>query len=89
MAVHTQLFNKDGWRIRRRVMFAALLYIAVALAWIIARGTDSALYLQIAVALIAAAVAIISSYVFGATWDDNNKRATLAAAALAAPKPEE
>ena len=69
---------KDNWKIRRRVVFGALGYIAIMLAYIVLVGTDSALFGQVAVGLIGAAVAIIGSYVFGAVWDDNGKRRLMA-----------
>jgi peptidoglycan/LPS O-acetylase OafA/YrhL len=69
---------KDNWKIRRRVVFGALGYIAIMLAYIVLIGTDSALFGQVAVGLIGAAVAIIGSYVFGAVWDDNGKRRLMA-----------
>ncbi|MBS7697863.1 MULTISPECIES: hypothetical protein [unclassified Chelatococcus] len=69
---------KDNWKIRRRVVFGALGYIAIMLAFIVLVGTDSALFGQVAVGLIGAAVAIIGSYVFGAVWDDNGKRRLMA-----------
>lgn len=69
----------DNWKIRRRVVFGALGYIAVALTYIILIGTDSALFGQVAVGMIGAAVAIIGSYVFGAVFDDNGKRKLMAA----------
>ncbi|MBS7737952.1 hypothetical protein [Chelatococcus sp. HY11] len=69
---------KDNWKIRRRVVFGALGYIAIMLAYIVFVGTDSALFGQVAVGLIGAAVAIIGSYVFGAVFDDNGKRRLMA-----------
>lgn len=67
----------DNWRIRRRVMFAALLFIAINVQYLIVLGKPDGLRENIAVALIAAGVGIIGSYVFGAVWDDNNKRSML------------
>ena len=64
----------DNWKRRRKVMFLALIYIAVVVLWIVVDGADTALNQQVAIALIAAGTAIIGSYVFGAVWDDNNKR---------------
>lgn len=66
--------SRDNWKFRRRVVFAALIWIAIMVMYIVWRGHDTALYRDISVALIGAAVAIIGSYVFGAVWDDRSKR---------------
>ena len=65
---------ETNWRIRRRVMFMALTYIATCITYILIFGQDTAVNQQAILALIAAGVSIIASYVFGAVWDDNNKR---------------
>lgn len=80
------LINNDNWRIRRRVMVSILFWAVFNVTWLILYGKDTALHQQIALALIAAIVAIVGSYVFGAVWDDNNKRTTLADAPID-PKP--
>lgn len=64
----------DNWRARRWVVFASLAYAALTVIYIVIKGEDSALYRDVAVALIGASVAIIGSYVFGAVWDDRSKR---------------
>ena len=74
--IQTHLFE-GNWKIRRRVMFMTLAYIAGTVTYIIWKGSDTALYQQIAISLIAAGTAIIGSYVFGAVWDDSNKRAAM------------
>lgn len=65
---------EQNWRIRRIVMFIALIYIATHVSWIIFYGEDSAVNAQLGLALVTAGVAIIGSYVFGGVWDDNDKR---------------
>lgn len=62
--------SRERWKYRRRVVFATLVYIAAALAYLIVRGADTALNQQIALALVGAGTAVIGSYVFGAVWDD-------------------
>lgn len=80
-----QLYSNDSWRIRRKVLFAALLFIAVNVQYLLLFGTDDGLRQNLAMALTGAGVAIIGSYVFGAVWDDNNKRATMAETDAALP----
>lgn len=65
---------ETNWKVRRRVMFMALLYIAFNISWILLSGVDTAVNQQAVIAFIAAGVSIIGAYVFGAVWDDNNKR---------------
>ena len=65
---------EDNWRIRRTVVFATLFFCAFNITWIMLDGTDTALNQQLGLGLIAAATATIGSYVFGACWDDMNKR---------------
>lgn len=71
----------DNWPKRRKVIYGSLLYIAVALGYIIWKGVDLALYQQIAITLIGAGVSIIFAYVFGAYMDDKDKRKNSAATA--------
>jgi len=68
---------ETNWKIRRRVMFASLIYIAFNISWILTTGDDTAVNQQAIIAFIAAGVSIIGAYVFGAVWDDNNKRERL------------
>jgi hypothetical protein len=69
-----RVVGRDNWQFRRVVVFLSLLFSAGIILWIVISGTDSTLYREIAVAMIAADVAIIGSYVFGAVWDDKSKR---------------
>lgn len=73
-----------SWKHRRRIVYAALIYCAVALAYIIYDGTDTALYAQVALGLLGLAATIIGTYVFGAVWDDKN---VMAARTEKAPEP--
>lgn len=72
--------EKPTWKIRRRVIFLSLMYIAGNLEFIIIKGTDSALYAQVALGLLAAGTSIIATYVFGANWDTSSFNNMLAAA---------
>jgi hypothetical protein len=79
--------TSDNWTKRRRVMHWALAYIGAHLAWLQLVSQHDAFDTQIAMALVAGGFGIIGSYVFGAVWDDKNKRTALVDAA--APPPEE
>lgn len=67
----------DGWPIRRRVMFAALGYIVVMTTYLILWAEDTALHRDLGNTLLYCGAAIIGTYVFGAVWDDMNKRSTM------------
>jgi len=67
----------DGWPIRRRVMFLSLLFCAGNVQYLLIFGEDTSLNKEIATTLLWAAAAIIGSYVFGAVWDDMNRRDTM------------
>jgi hypothetical protein len=77
--IRRQVYSNDNWNKRRKVLFASLIFIAINVQYLIVWGVDDGLRQNIAIALVSAGVAIIGSYVFGAVWDDNNKRSTLAA----------
>lgn len=78
-----------SWKHRRRLVYAALLYCAGFVGYIILFGEDSSLLAQIAIALIGFAVTIYGVYVFGAAWDDRNvmRYAMMDAAPKPAPDP--
>lgn len=65
-----------SWRHRRRIIHASLIYCAGVVVWIIARGRESPMESQIAIALIGLATTIIVTYALGAVWDDKNARKT-------------
>lgn len=65
---------RSNWAIRRRVMFAALIWLMGNVQYIILYGADSSLNQQTIIAMLGAITAIIGSYVFGAVWDDKNQR---------------
>lgn len=68
---------EDGWPIRRRVMFGALLFIAGNVQYLAVWGNDTALNSTIATNLLWVGGGIIGAYVFGAVWDDMNRRDTM------------
>lgn len=68
---------EDGWPIRRRVMFAALLFCAGNVQYLSIWGADTALNSTIATNLLWVGGGIIGAYVFGAVWDDMNRRDTM------------
>jgi glucan phosphoethanolaminetransferase (alkaline phosphatase superfamily) len=63
-----------SWKIRRRLLFAALIFCAVQISWILWSNKVGSLYEQALLAFIGAATAIINGYVFGAAWENNNQR---------------
>jgi|TARA_A100001391_G_scaffold44812_4_gene26285 DMSO reductase anchor subunit len=62
------------WKRRRRIIYAALIFCALEVAYLTVLGTDSALNATIVTSLILLAGSIIGTYVFGAVWDDLNAR---------------
>ena len=68
---------EDGWPIRRRVMFAAMLFCAGNVQYLLIWGTDTSLNKEIATTLLWVLGAIIGAYVFGAVWDDMDRRDTM------------
>ena len=72
--LHESLYI-DNWPMRRRVMFAALAYLAANIEYLLIFGQDTALNQNALVAMLGVAASIIASYVFGAVWDDIDKRA--------------
>lgn len=67
----------DGWPIRRRVMFAALAFCAGNVQYLLIWGDDTSLNKEIATTLLWVMAAIVGTYVFGAVWDDMNRRDTM------------
>lgn len=68
---------EDGWPVRRRVMFLALAYVAANVQYLAIWGNDTALNSTIATNLLWVGGGIIGAYVFGAVWDDMNRRDTM------------
>lgn len=67
----------DGWPIRRRVMFMVLAFCVGNVQYLLIWGDDTALNKEIATTLLWVMAAIVGTYVFGAVWDDMNRRDTM------------
>lgn len=70
---------KPEWAKRRRVLWFALVSIVAWISYILYRGTDNALNLQSIMILVPSMIALVSSYVFGAAWDDKNYMSSMIA----------
>lgn len=64
----------DNWPRRRRWMIIILAWAMLNAQYIIIWGNDTGLHQNALVTLLGLIVAIAGSYVFGAVWDDNDKR---------------
>lgn len=73
----TEALYLDNWPRRRRWMITLLVWLMGNAQYLILFGQDTALHQNALVALLSAIVAIIGSYIFGATWDDREKRRNL------------
>ena len=62
-----------SWTIRRRIIIASLIFVALCVGKIILADSPTPGQVSLAEALVYAAVGIIGSYVFGATWDDKGR----------------
>lgn len=76
--VHEKLFF-DNWRIRRKWMTVALIWMGLNVQYLVLWGKDNALHQNLAITFLGAIVSTLSFYIFGAVWDDNDKRAKLKA----------
>lgn len=63
----------EWWR-RRIAIGGVLVFCALVVGYLTIWGTDSILHRDIANGLILLAGSTLGSYVFGAVWDDGNKR---------------
>ena len=62
------------WKRRRRIIYAALIFCALEVAYLTVLGTDSALNATIVTSLILLAGSIIGTYVFGAVFSCGCRR---------------
>lgn len=67
----------DGWPTRRRVMYFTLAYCFGNVEYLVFFGEDTALNRETITTLLYILVPIIGTYVFGAIWDDRNRRDTM------------
>lgn len=67
----------DNWPRRRRYMTIVLLWAMANVNYILIFGQDNAINQNALVALITLIASIIGAYVFGAVWDDADKRKNL------------
>lgn len=68
-----QLYT-DNWPRRRKWMLTVLVWALANAQYVMIWGDDTGLHQNALVALLGLIAAIIGSYVFGAVWDDNDKR---------------
>ena len=71
------LLAGDNWPLRRRWMTIALIWMAGNVQYLILFGADTAINQNVVITMVGAIVSIIFAYVFGAVWDDQNKRSTI------------
>ena len=64
--------DKPSWKIRRRVVLAALVFCAACVVWVMVWGDSRTVNDVIIMCAFGLAFATIGSYVFGAAWDDKN-----------------
>jgi hypothetical protein len=70
----TQALVLDNWPRRRRWMKIVLIWAMGNAQYILIFGKDSGLFMNAFLGLLTLIAAIIGSYVFGAIWDDTDKR---------------
>lgn len=73
----TKLFG-DNWPKRRRYMTAVLIWAMLNVDYILVFGQDNALNQNALFAMVTLIGSIIGAYVFGAVWDDADKRKHIA-----------
>lgn len=70
----SQFLKTDNWPRRRRWMKVILGWTMLNAQYIIIFGEDNALHQNALITLLGLVFAISGSYIFGAVWDDNDKR---------------
>lgn len=69
---------RDNWPKRRKWMLRVLLWAIANAQWIIVAAfwfnSENSILSNALIALLGLIASIIGAYVFGATWDDNDKR---------------
>jgi hypothetical protein len=64
--------DKPSWAVRRKVIFAALVFCAACVVWVMVWGDTRSVNDIIVMCAFGLAFSTIGSYVFGAVWDDKN-----------------
>ncbi|WLR91018.1 hypothetical protein [Shinella zoogloeoides] len=64
----------DNWCIRRRWMKVILGWAMINVQYLIVWGDDNELNQNALISMLGLVAAISGSYIFGAVWDDNDKR---------------
>lgn len=70
-------------------MLASLVWMAVNVQYLVIWGKDNALHQNALITFLGAIVSILCFYIFGAVWDDKEKRAQLAQVPAVDPTEEE
>lgn len=63
---------RPSWRVRRRIIFATLIFCAAEVFYLTVWGRDTDLHETLANGALILAGSVIGAYVFGAVWDDAN-----------------
>ncbi len=63
-----------SWKIRRRFMFVIAAFCMAAISYVLWRNMQGSVAETTITMSFLALISITGSYVFGATWDDNNAR---------------
>jgi hypothetical protein len=69
----------DNWPKRRKVLYAVLGWAMSSATYVIGLGHDTRLNETAFVMLIGLIISLVGSYVFGAIWDDSDKRKAFSA----------
>jgi hypothetical protein len=64
--------NKPEWKIRRRLIYGILMFCASTVVWVLLSNDIRTVAEMIVMSSYALGGTTISSYIFGAVWDDNN-----------------
>lgn len=75
--VTTISLPKSEWTIRRRIIYGILAFCALCILWILLGSDNRPVAEMIIMCAFGLGSATISSYIFGAVWDDNNYMNTL------------
>lgn len=70
------MIDPQAWLVRRKIIIGVLVWAALLVTYLAIWGKPTSLSEAIATNLLLLMGGVIGSYVFGAVWDDKNKRAT-------------